>query len=240
MKILGIIPARYASTRFPGKPLVNIQGKTMVMRVYEQCKKCVDLTEVIVATDDIRIFDHVNQQGGLAIMTGLHHENGTSRCAEVVNTYRGFDAVINIQGDEPFINPAQISELASLLKSGIDIATLAHEMEENEQVENPNYVKVVMDHASNALYFSRSAIPFSRDLHEKNIAFFKHIGIYGFKPDVLVRLPHLEESYLDKKENLEQLRWLYWGYKIKVGISKYSSPSIDTPSDLDRILKSLG
>lgn len=239
MKILGIIPARYASTRFPGKPLIDIHGKSMIMRVYEQCKKCHDLSEVIVATDDIRIYDHVTQHGGLAVMTGLHHENGTSRCAEVINSYRGFDAVINIQGDEPFINPDQISELAGLLKSGTDIATLATSIQEAEAAENPNSVKVVLDFANNALYFSRSIIPYTRDLHEDELSFYKHIGIYGFKPEVLARLPYLEECQLDKQEKLEQLRWMFWGYKIKVGITKFKSPSIDTPSDLDRILKYL-
>jgi 3-deoxy-manno-octulosonate cytidylyltransferase (CMP-KDO synthetase) len=235
MKVLGIIPARFGSTRFPGKPLVDIQGKTMVMRVYEQCKKCKDLTEVVVATDDIRILDHVVLNGGKAIMTRTNHESGTSRCAEVAEKFPEMDAIVNIQGDEPFINPEQISELTNLLKGKAEIATLAHRFEDTLSPSNPNLVKVVLDYSNNALYFSRSAIPFIQSPSASQTTYFKHVGIYGYKLSILLQLPHLEPSIIDLGENLEQLRWLFWGFKIRVGISEYKSPSVDVPEDLKNL-----
>ncbi len=235
MKVLGIIPARFGSTRFPGKPLVDIQGKSMVMRVYDQCKKCMDLTEVIVATDDIRILDHVIGNGGKAIMTRMNHESGTSRCAEVAEKFPEMDAIVNIQGDEPFINPEQISELTNLLKGKTEIATLAHRFDKSLSPSNPNFVKVVLDNSNNALYFSRSLIPFVQSPSTWQTTYFKHIGIYGYKLNILLQLPHLEPSIIDQEENLEQLRWLYWGFKIKVGITEYKSPSVDVPEDLNNL-----
>jgi 3-deoxy-manno-octulosonate cytidylyltransferase (CMP-KDO synthetase) len=235
MKVLGIIPARFGSTRFPGKPLVDIQGKSMVMRVYGQCKKCNELTDVVVATDDIRILDHVVLNGGKAIMTSTDHESGTSRCAEVAEKFPEMDALVNIQGDEPFINPKQISELINLLKGKAEIATLAHRFEDNLSPSNPNLVKVVLDYSNNALYFSRSLIPFQKSFVEVPSSYFKHVGIYGYKLSTLLQLPHLEPSKIDLAENLEQLRWIYWGFKIKVGITEFKSPSVDVPEDLSKL-----
>jgi len=235
MKVLGIIPARFGSTRFPGKPLVDIQGKSMVMRVYGQCKKCNELTDVVVATDDIRILDHVILNGGKAIMTSTDHESGTSRCAEVAEKFPEMDALVNIQGDEPFINPKQISELINLLKGKAEIATLAHRFEDNLSPSNPNLVKVVLDYSNNALYFSRSLIPFQKSFVEVPSSYFKHVGIYGYKLSTLLQLPHLEPSKIDLAENLEQLRWIYWGFKIKVGITEFKSPSVDVPEDLSKL-----
>jgi 3-deoxy-manno-octulosonate cytidylyltransferase (CMP-KDO synthetase) len=235
MKLLGVIPARFESTRFPGKPLVDIQGKSMVMRVYGQCKKCNELADVVVATDDIRILDHVVLNGGKAIMTSTDHESGTSRCAEVAEKFPEMDAIVNIQGDEPFINPKQISELINLLKGKAEIATLAHRFEDNLSPSNPNLVKVVLDYSNNALYFSRSLIPFQKSFIEVPSSYLKHVGIYGYKLSTLLQLPHLEPSRIDLAENLEQLRWIYWGFKIKVGITEFKSPSVDVPEDLSKL-----
>ena len=232
MKLLGVIPARFGSARFPGKPLVDIHGKSMVMRVYDQCIKCNELTDVVVATDDIRILDHVISNGGKAIMTRTNHESGTSRCAEIAEKFPEMDAIVNIQGDEPFINPEQISELTNLLKGKTEIATLAHRFEETLSPSNPNLVKVVLDYSNNALYFSRSLIPFEKSPMSPQTTYFKHVGIYGYKLNTLLQLPHLEPSVIDLSENLEQLRWLYWGFKIRVGITEYKSPSVDVPEDL--------
>jgi len=232
MKVLGLIPARFGSTRFPGKPLVNIQGKSMIMRVYDQSRKCNSLCDVWVATDDVRIYDHVLREGGKAIMTGNHHESGTERCAEAAENFKEIDAVVNIQGDEPFIKPEQISEVIIGLLENNSIVTLASQLDKDLDVYNPNWVKVALDHANHALYFSRAAIPFSQSKENLIPSYLKHVGIYGYKRDTLLELAKLPASPLDTHENLEQLKWLYWGYKIKVNLTSYKSPSVDTPDDL--------
>ncbi|MBL7817003.1 MAG: 3-deoxy-manno-octulosonate cytidylyltransferase [Saprospiraceae bacterium] len=262
MKVLGIIPARYGSTRFEGKPLVNIQGKSMIRRVYEQAKKAESLAHVIVATDDERIFDHVKSFGGDVMMTAQEHQSGTDRCAEVATmmnldvistnferakTYAfdsrrtlTFDAVVNIQGDEPFINPLQIDKVVDILRGGIfPLATLAKKIDNQEDIQNPNIVKVVFAADGRALYFSRSPIPNLRNTPQYEWAgkgeIFKHIGIYGYRNQTLQEIARLPQSRLEKLESLEQLRWLENGYSIGVSITDLETIGIDTPEDLLKI-----
>lgn len=245
MAILGIIPARYDSSRFPGKPLADIGGKSMIQRVYEQSLKSAVLQEVIVATDDRRIFDHVTGFGGKAVMTSTTHRSGTERCREAWRNHcdnqgSSWDAVINIQGDEPFISPAQI-DLAGLLlnEPAVNICTLVKKIARTEELLDPNVVKVVLNRFGEALYFSRSPIPFVRGADPGNwlsqTTFFKHIGIYGYKSDILDRLPDLPPSEPEIAESLEQLRWLSNGLKIKTAVTLTETISIDTPDDLLKI-----
>lgn len=242
LRIIGIIPARFASTRFPGKPLVDIAGKSMIMRVYEQAKKASLLTDVIVATDDDRIFNHVEEHGGKVMMTATTHQNGTERCAEVAEQFKAeADAFINIQGDEPCIHPEQINQVAKLLmQQGVQIATLQKKIEDTSLLQNPTIIKVVST-GGKAHYFSRSAIPFFRndsfDNWLKQHTFFKHIGIYGFQKDVLLNVVKLVPSPLEMAEQLEQLRWLENGYTIHLGETTQESYSVDVEADLGNILK---
>ena len=240
-KILAIIPARFASTRFPGKPLADIAGKSMIRRVYEQVKKSKLLTKVVVATDDKTIFDHVISFGGLACMTSENHPSGTDRCYEALTAQKEtFDYVINVQGDEPFIAPEQIDLLASLLDGQVKLATLIKAIDDEEQLFNPNVVRVVVNKSSEAIYFTRATVPFLRstpkqDWLSKHI-FHKHIGMYAYRADVLKEITALEISSLEKAESLEQLRWIENGYKITVAISTTETIGIDTPEDLARAL----
>lgn len=244
MKILGIIPSRYASTRFPGKPLAVIDGKSMIRRVYEQASKSGLLTKVIVATDDERIFRHVEDFGGHVLMTSSDHLNGTSRCWDALEqSDENYDAVINIQGDEPFIEPEQINQLAKLFEnSKIEIATLIKKIDNKEDVFNPNVVKAVFDVNNRALLFSRQAIPFLRGLKQEDWistqAYYKHIGIYGYRKDVLKKLVKLLPTDLEQAENLEQLRWLENGFQINIEITAFEGVSIDTPEDLLKLTNS--
>jgi 3-deoxy-manno-octulosonate cytidylyltransferase (CMP-KDO synthetase) len=241
MKIIGVIPARYHSTRFPGKPLAMILGKSMIRRVYEQAMKANCLSGVTVATDDDRIFSHVTGFGGKAVMTSPNHKSGTERCGEVLEKHGSapVDAVINIQGDEPFIDPGQIDKVGSLLKGpDTEIATLARMIETEEEIHDPNTVKVVINEKQNALYFSRAPIPYVRSAGPdqwKNQKFhYKHIGIYGYKANVLREILKLPESYTEKAESLEQLRWLSGGYEIRVGITSSNSNAVDHPCHLSK------
>lgn len=242
MKILGIIPSRYASTRFPGKPLANIGGKTMIQRVYEQASLSKNLTELIVATDDNRIFDHVTSFGGKVLMTSADHFTGTERCAEVAEKYLGnWDLLINIQGDEPFIHPSQIDMLCNCFDDEhTQIATLAKKIERLDELENQNVVKVVFSKLGNAIYFSRFPIPFLRNFDgklskiEKHL-FYKHLGLYAYRAEALKRITKLMPSSLELAESLEQLRWLENEIGIKVGITEFDSFGIDTPEDLLKI-----
>ncbi len=241
MKILGIIPARYASTRFPGKPLVDIAGKTMIQRVYEQAKKCGHLSEVIVATDDDRIYDYVTAFGGKAIMTSPDHQSGTDRCAEVAQIHPTYEAVINIQGDEPYIDPEQISKLIGCFNdSSTQIATLIKKVLTNEELHNTNSPKVIVNKNSEAIYFSRSPLPHIRGQEPQNwlqhFTYYKHIGIYGYRADILQQITKLPISSLEKAESLEQLRWIENGYKIKVAETELETFAIDTPDDLQKII----
>lgn len=247
MKIAGIIPARYASTRFPGKPLANIKGKSMIMRVYEQASKLENLNEVIVATDDQRIFRHVIDNGGKAVMTAIDHSSGTSRCAEALRLIERegqFDAVINIQGDEPFIRPEQIEKVIELLyRNEVAIATLYKQITVSSELFDPNVVKTIVNSDGKALYFTRQAIPFVRNVEKEfwlqNTRFYKHIGIYGYKCETLFRIVALDECDLEKAESLEQLRWLYHGFDIHMAETESDSLSIDTPEDLIKVLNIL-
>jgi len=240
LKILGIIPSRFASSRLPGKPLAVLHGKSMIQRVYEQCCKSLSLHETVVATDDESIAEHLRSFGGKYIMTDKNHLNGTSRCAEVIQQkkYQDFSAIINIQGDEPLLHPNQIDELATLLSNdGISIATQAKKEHQLELLENPNIVKVIIDEHNNA-------IDFCRIIHNKqqlqNIQkagfFYKHIGMYGFKSDVLLQLMQLKPSKNEIENHLEQLRWLDNGFNIKIGLTSYESISIDTKEDVDKAI----
>lgn len=242
MKIIGIIPARFESSRFPGKPLVEIDGKTIINRVYEQCQKAKSLKKVIVATDDQRIFDHVLSFGGEAVMTDPSHPSGTDRCAEAwrnVATETEFDYAINIQGDEPMINPELIDSLSDMLDFKTEIATAAKKITTLEDLTNPNIVKVVLTMRKQALYFSRQAIPYVRgyELNEwiQHCDFYKHIGIYAFRVDVLQQIIKIPVSPLENTEKLEQLRWLGYGYKIHVRETEYENIGVDTPEDLAKI-----
>ncbi|HEY5326976.1 MAG TPA: 3-deoxy-manno-octulosonate cytidylyltransferase [Mucilaginibacter sp.] len=240
MNILGIIPARYASTRFPGKPLVDIAGKSMIQRVYEQAKKCIHLSEAIVATDDERIFNHVLNFGGVAVMTSSGHQSGTDRCAEVALQYPQYDVIINIQGDEPYIDPEQISKLVACFKNtDTQIATLIKKVQNEQELFNPNSPKVVINKLSEAVYFSRSPLPHIRGQEQQNwlncYTYFKHIGIYGYRADVLQQITALPVSPLEKAESLEQLRWIENGYRIKVAETELETFAVDTPEDLGNL-----
>ncbi len=241
MKVLGVIPARYESTRFPGKPLVDIRGKSMIARVYERCCEAKVLDQVIVATDDQRIFDHVRSFGGKVMMTSTSHRSGTDRCAEVAAEHPEVEIVVNIQGDEPFIDPNQIDQLVRLFddkSSVVDIATLAKKIDTEKALMDPNIVKVVFNARAEALYFSRSTIPFIRNLASSQWlryhSFYKHIGIYAFKNEVLQKCAKLPQGRLEIMESLEQLRWLEAGYNIIVGLTELETMGVDTPEDLEK------
>ena len=242
MNIIGIIPARYGSTRFPGKPLVDINGKTMIQRVYEQASQAKKLTQVFVATDNEAICDHVRSFGGNVIMTHTQHKNGTERCAEAVGLIGGdIDAVINIQGDEPFIAPSEIDLVAKVLtKSPQHIATLVKRLHSFTDYLNPNIVKAVLNANMQALFFSRSPVPYIRAVDAEAFFdkghFYRHIGIYGYPVDVLTKIVALPQSQLELMESLEQLRWLENGYAISVEVTENDSISIDTPEDLEKIV----
>lgn len=237
MRTIAIIPARYASSRFPGKPLVDIGGQTMIQRVYNQVNHALSVSEVIVATDDERIEKEVRSFGGNVVMTSPDHVSGTDRCAEVMRHIQGFDIVVNIQGDEPFVDPLQIDLLVSCFQNPeTQIATLVKKITDQEELENPNRPKVIIDKNEFALYFSRQALPYAKGIKktewlEKGF-YFSHIGIYGFQTHVLQEITKLPPSFLEKTEGLEQLRWLENGYKIKTAISHHDNDAVDTPEDL--------
>ena len=242
MNIIGIIPARYASTRFPGKPLVDIEGKTMIQRVYEQASKSSKLTLVVIATDDDRIYNHVQEFGGTAVMTSPQHLSGTDRCAEIISHGQEttWDVVINIQGDEPFIQPEQIDLLCSCFENkDTQIATLVKKIEDSAELFNHNNPKVVLNRNGEAMYFSRYPIPYNRNFPEqdwlKYNTYYKHIGIYGYRSNVLLEIARLPKTKLEIAESLEQLRWLESGYTIRTEITSMESVAIDTPDDLLKI-----
>ena len=237
MKFIAIIPARYQSTRFPGKPLALINNKPMIQWVYENVVKAV--SDAWVATDDDRILRAVENFGGKAVETLSTHQSGTDRCAEAARIIAGktdFDVVINVQGDEPFIQAQQIELLKSCFNSDADIATLIKKIETQEELFNPNRPKVVTDNQQNALYFSRSTIPYLRGTDSENWIskqnFWAHIGMYAYKADVLQKISKLKNGELELAESLEQLRWLENGFKIKTAVTEHQSIGIDTPEDL--------
>lgn len=244
-KILGIIPARYASTRFPGKPLADIGGKSMIHRVYEQAAKASCLHDVVVATDDIRIYDHVEDFGGKVVMTRDNHPSGTDRCHEALEKTGGeYDYVINVQGDEPFINPVQIDTLGSLLDGKTELATLVKKITEPSRLHSPNVVKVVFDVNGMALYFTRSPIPYCRGAERPDwlaaAEYFMHVGIYAYRTDILEEITKLPAGTLELTESLEQLRWLQNGYRIRTAVTDIDSHGIDTPEDLTRMAQKFG
>ncbi|MFT3680555.1 MAG: 3-deoxy-manno-octulosonate cytidylyltransferase [Ferruginibacter sp.] len=241
--IVGIIPARYASTRFPGKPLIDIQGKSMLQRVYGQASKSRLLHKVVVATDDERIFNHVKDFGGAVVMTAGHHPSGTDRCWDALQQLEeDFKYVINIQGDEPFIEPEQIDELAAVLADGrTELATQMIEVDNYEILFDRGEVKIVLNTNNEALYFSRMVIPFIKGVDEKewhkHHRYYRHVGMYAYRKDVLEKITKLPVSALEKAESLEQLRWLENGFKIKCVVTTYDSHCIDTPEDVEKVLK---
>lgn len=238
--ILGIIPARYASTRFPGKPLVDIAGKSMIRRVYEQACQAQQVHKIVIATDDERIFEHAREFGAEVLYTRADHPSGTDRCAEVAQLYPQADIVLNIQGDEPFIQPEQIDLLANTLMSGpkFQIATLAKRIIDQSVLLNPNVVKVAFSRHIGAMYFSRHPVPYYRsqpvETWLQHQEYYKHIGLYGFRRNTLLRISRLAPTPLERAESLEQLRWLEHGIRIAVGITDLESVGIDTPEDLLR------
>lgn len=243
MKTLGIIPARYESSRFPGKPLIDLKGKTMIQRVYEGAKKATKLDKLVVATDDQRIFDEVLRFGGEVVLTAKIHPSGTDRCGEVLAHYPDFDVVINVQGDEPLVDFRQIdSLLAAFEKEEVKIATLGIKDISMEDIQNPNRIKIVINQQQQALYFSRSAIPNFVNCKEDALSFYpflRHIGLYAYRSNVLRELIQLQPTKLEQIESLEQLRWLYYGYPIQVIETTIETPNIDVPSDVEKVLKEL-
>lgn len=241
MNIIGIIPARYNSSRFPGKPLVDIGGKPMIQRVYEQAQKSSRLKQVIIATDDERIFDVAKKFGALVYMTSDTHPSGTDRCAEVLEKLHDHtDVIINIQGDEPFIDPRQIDLLCHCFSDPqTEIATLVIPIKKNEELFNPNTPKVVFNTGQFALYFSRSPIPHYRGRNEKDWLdgsnYYKHIGLYGYRAETLRKITHMLPSPLELTESLEQLRWLENGIRIKIALTELETIAIDSPEDLKKI-----
>ncbi len=240
MRILGVIPARYASTRLPGKPLVDIGGMSMVQRVWHRVQQAPSLAAVVVATDDARIVEHVEAFGGRAVLTSPDHPSGTDRCWEALELSGAehFDALVNIQGDEPFIIPEQIEEVCQALRNSKGgIATLAQVVQDDQDLDNPGEVLITTDVHMDALYFSRAAIPHlhrtaSGPRHAR-FRFLKHVGIYAFRAAILKELVALEPSSLELAESLEQLRWVENGYKVGVGITSHTSFCVDTQEDLD-------
>lgn len=245
MKVTGIIPARYASSRFPGKPLIDLAGKSMLQRVYERCLLSTSLNEIIIATDDQRIFDHAKTFTDKVCMTDANHPSGTDRCAEVVALMNlDTDVVVNIQGDEPLINPHQIDLLVSCFNDPqTQIATLIKPITNTEVLFNPNTPKVILDEHDFAIYFSRETIPHLRNIDKsewlEHHTFYQHIGIYAYQTQVLQEITKLPQSALEKSESLEQLRWISNQYKIKTAITNEETIAIDSPEDVHRVISLL-
>ena len=238
MKVIGIIPARYASSRFPGKPLAKLGGKYVIQRVVEQVGAVLD--DVYVATDDERIYNTVTSMGAKAVMTRPDHQSGTDRIAEALEKIGGnFDVVVNIQGDEPFIQKSQIETVVECFNDAdTQIATLGKKFATIEEAKNPNSPKIILDNRSYAMYFTRALAPYIRGKEENQwidvYPFLKHIGLYAYRTEVLREVTKLPQSPLEIAEGLEQLRWLQNGYKIKVGLTEVETVGIDTPEDLRR------
>jgi len=240
MKVLGVIPARFDSSRFTGKPLIDLKGKTMIQRVYEGVLKSSKIDKVIVATDDQRIFDEVIRFGGKVEMTSAFHQSGTDRCGEIAKRHPEFDLIINIQGDEPLVNFLQLEALiATFENQETNIATLSNKSIDSEDLANPNRIKIVADVNDFALYFSRSSIPNSANFKGNPLLsypFLRHIGLYAYRRETLLQLIELEPTSLEQIESLEQLRWLFYGYKIKLVETTIETPNIDVPEDVQKVL----
>jgi 3-deoxy-manno-octulosonate cytidylyltransferase (CMP-KDO synthetase) len=244
MKILAVIPARYGSSRFPGKPLIDLKGKTMIRRVYEGVKRSALISEVVVATDDERIYKEVQSFGGNCIMTSPDHPSGTDRCAEVTAQFIEMDIVINVQGDEPLVDHRQLEQLLTAFNEpSTTIATLASRSISIEDLGNPNRIKLVVNAHGKAMYFSRSSVP--NHQHSKwnaieHYPYLRHIGLYAYRRDTLLELTQLQPTLLEQTESLEQLRWMYYGYQIGVVETTIETPNIDVPEDVDKVLIALG
>ncbi len=237
MKVLGVIPARFGSTRFPGKPLIDLKGKSMIQRVYEGASKASLLQTLVVATDDQRIYDEVRSFGGEVLLTSLDHQSGTERCAEVLAHFPDHDTVINIQGDEPLVSGLQLDQLLEAFKDPlVQIATLVHPEVSMEDLNNVNRIKVLEDQYQNAIYFSRSPIPNTHFAKNMSFPYLRHIGLYAYKSAVLKKIALLEPCKLELAESLEQLRWLYYGLPIRLVHTHIESPNIDVPADLEKVL----
>lgn len=239
MQVLAVIPARYGSTRFPGKPLVELGGKTILQRAWERARAMDCLDQVVVATDDQRIFEHAEEMGARVQMTADTHRSGTDRIAEVAQDWPDYHLVINIQGDEPFVREDQVEALVRILqRTDAEIATLARQLAQEEDLFNSNVVKVVFNRRNEAMYFSRSTIPYIRDLNKKEWfaeqCFYQHLGMYAFRRDVLLEVTALLPSRYEQLESLEQLRWLDYGKRIQVALTDQPGIGIDTPDDLER------
>ena len=241
MKILALIPARYGSSRFPGKPLALVHGKPMIQRVYEQTVKA--FPNACVATDDERIFNAVKEFGGEVVMTSSSHNSGTDRCFEALNNYsaqtgESFDVVINVQGDEPYIQPQQLEQLGNCFNDpDVELATLVKRVNGKDELMNPNSPKIILDKFNNAIYFSRTPIPFSRDVEvtDEYVAttpFYRHIGLYGYRVGTLAKICAMPQGFLEKTEKLEQLRWIENGLKIRVAETTFETHAVDTEEDL--------
>lgn len=244
MKIVGIIPARYSSSRFPGKMLADINGKTMIKRVYEQCCKSASLNEIIIATDDERIKSECESFGATVLMTKAEHPSGTDRCYEAyMNLNKKYDFVVNIQGDEPFIKPEQIDNLISSLTPETELSTLIKKIEDETILWNTGNVKVTFNTKMEALYFSRQVIPYIRGIDQtkwmNSYDFYEHVGLYAYRTDILQEICNLTTSSLENAESLEQLRWLENGFKIKLQPTEWDSFCIETPEDLKIALETL-
>lgn len=242
MSIIGIIPARYASTRFPGKPLAMIDGKTMLQRVVEQSKKASLITEILVASDDKRIETHCEEIGVKCVMTSADHPSGTDRCQEAYKLSGSKAAyIVNIQGDEPFLHPEQINSLAKVCDGNVELATQMIKCVDHTMLADSGEVKIVLNKNNEALYFSRSIIPFvknedPKNWHNKHV-YYRHVGMYAYRADILEKISKLPVSLLEKAESLEQLRWLENGFKIKCVETSYESHCVDTPEDIEKVLK---
>ncbi|MBL7932802.1 MAG: 3-deoxy-manno-octulosonate cytidylyltransferase [Bacteroidia bacterium] len=240
--ILGIIPARYASTRFPGKPLAMIKGKTMLQRVYEQSRKSKLLNEVIVATDDERIAKHCKEIGAAFVITKPEHPSGTDRCFEAYILHgKKYDYVLNVQGDEPFLDPEQIDSLVKVCSGDIEIATQMIKCNDHSVLFDMGEVKIALSSNNEALYFSRNVIPFIKNADQKewhkHFDYYRHVGMYAYRVDILEKITRLKPSLLEKAESLEQLRWLEHGYRIKCVETNFDSHCVDTPEDIDKVLR---
>lgn len=240
MKVLGVIPARFDSSRFPGKPLIDLKGKTMIQRVYEGVLKSSKIDKVIVATDDSRIAEEVIRFGGVVEMTNAYHQSGTDRCGEVAKRHPEFDLIINIQGDEPLVDFRQLDALiCAFSDENTTIATLSNRFITLEDLINTNRIKIVADANDFAIYFSRSAIPNSYNFKGnamEQYPFLRHIGLYAYKRETLLQLIELKPTILEKVESLEQLRWIFYGFKIKLVETEIETPNIDVPDDIAKVL----
>lgn len=242
MSIIGIIPARYASTRFPGKPLAAIKGKTMLQRVYDQSCRANKLDDIIIATDDERIEQHARSFGANVVMTKTDHPSGTDRCFEAYTKHgKKYSHVINIQGDEPFLDPEQINSLAAICNESVEIATQMTKCQDHDVLFDIGEVKIVLNKKQEAQYFSRSVIPYIKGVKEqewhKHFDYFRHVGMYAYRIDILEKICRLKPSALEMAESLEQLRWLENGFKISCVETSFDSHCIDSPEDIEKVIR---